>query len=124
MTDQISGKDDGIMKKNDTYHEQGALLGIATTAGWLSWVFLALSAVVGGVILYLVYLTATTRIAIEQFVLTLPTYLVPLFLGAFFWIVLRLISEGVYLLMDIEDNTRGTDKNPPEGNCHQQYSQS
>ncbi len=114
MTDQMSGIDDGIMKKNDTYHEQEALLSVATTAGWLSWVFLALTAVVGAVILYLIYLTATTRIALEQFVLNLPNYLVPLFLGGFFWIVLRLISEGIYLLMDIEDNTRGKNKNPAE----------
>ncbi len=114
MTDQMSRKDDGITKKNDTYHEQEALLGIATTAGWLSWVFLALAAIVGAIILYLVYLTATSRIALEQFLLNLPTYLVPFFLGGFFWIVLRLIPEGVYLLMDIEDNTRGTDKNPAD----------
>jgi len=114
MTNQISGIIEEVKKKADTYHEQEALLSIATTAGWLSWVFLALTVVVGGVILYLVYLTATTRVALEQFMLNLPTYLVPLFLGGFFWIVLRLISEGVYLLMDIEDNTRGTNKNPAE----------
>ncbi len=114
MTDQMSVIDDVIKKKTDTYHDQEALLGIATTTGWLSWVFLALSGVVVAIILYLVYLTATKLIQIEQFVLTLPTYLVPLFLGGFFWIVLRLISEGVYLLMDIEDNTRGMNKNPAE----------
>ena len=114
MTDLINEKNDEVKKKADTYHEQEVLIGIATNANRLSWVFLALFAVVGAIILYLIYLVATNRIAIEQFLLNLPTYLVPFFLGGFFWIVLRLISEGVYLLMDIEDNTRGITKNPTE----------
>ena len=114
MTDQISDINKAVKKKDDTYHEQDALISIATIASRLAWVFLALFAVVGAIILYLVYLVATQRIAIEQFLLNLPTYLVPFFLGGFFWIVLRLISEGVYLFMDIEDNTRGTNKNPLE----------
>ncbi len=91
---------------SDTYHDQETLIRIAVNAERVSWLFLALTGVVAAIIVYLIYLTATARIGIEQLFLNIPSYLVPFFLGGLFWILLRMISEGIYILMDIEDNTR------------------
>jgi hypothetical protein len=106
MTDQFVAATNQLEVKTDTYHDQDSMTRIAVYAERISWLFLALTLIVAGVIFYLIYLTATGRIGTEQLMLNIPSYLVPFFLGGFFWIILRLISEGVYILMDIEDNTR------------------
>jgi hypothetical protein len=113
MTDQPLSATNPLEAKSDTYHDQDSLTRIAVYAERISWVFLALTILVAGVIFYLIYLTATGRIGTEQLMLNLPSYLVPFFLGGFFWVLLRLISEGTYILMDIEDNTR--QPTSPEG---------
>jgi hypothetical protein len=93
-------------EKPDTYHDHQALVRIADIAGWLSWLFLLLFVLVAGIIGYLVYYFIHNKIAFEQFLLTLPTFLVPFFLGGFFWVALKAIDEAIYLFLDIEDNTR------------------
>jgi hypothetical protein len=113
MTDQIIAASNQQQAKSDTYHDQDSLTRIAVYAERVSWLFLVLTLIVAGVVFYLIYLTASGQIGYEQLLLNIPTYLVPFFLGGFFWILLRLISEGVYILMDIEDNTR--QPTPPEG---------
>ncbi len=109
MTNQILAANNQLEGKSDTYHNQDSMMRIAVYAERISWLFLVLTLIVAGVIFYLIYLTATGQIGTEQLMLNIPSYLVPLFLGGFFWILLRLISEGVYILMDIEDNTRQKD---------------
>jgi hypothetical protein len=106
MMDQINAASNKPEAKSDTYHDQDSMMRIAVYAARIAWLFLVLTLIVAGVIGYLIYLTATSRIGTEQLLLNIPSYLVPFFLGGFFWILLRLISEGVYILMDIEDNTR------------------
>jgi hypothetical protein len=106
MTDQITEQVNVVEPKPDTYHNQGKLVRYADIANGLSWLFFVLFVVMAGIIAYLVYYFVKNKIALEQFFLSLPTFLVPFFIGGFTWIVLKLISEGVYLIMDIEDNTR------------------
>ena len=106
MTEQMTETSVTPEVKPDTYHDQGALVRIADIAGWLSWLFLVLFVVVGLIIGYLVYYFIANHIAFEQFLLTLPTFLVPFFLGGFFWIGLKVIDEVIYLLLDIEENSR------------------
>ena len=106
MTDQITDQPVQEEEKPDTYHDPKKITQYANIANALSWVFLVLFVITGGVILYLIYYFYKNHIALEQFALTLPTFLVPFFIGGFAWIVLKLISEGIYMLMDIEDNTR------------------
>jgi hypothetical protein len=108
MSDQMTGTSETPEVKADTYHDQKALIRIADIAGWLSWLFLVLFVVVGLIIGYLVYYFIANHIAFEQFILTLPTFLVPFFLGGFFWIGLKVIDEALYLLLDLEENTRPT----------------
>jgi hypothetical protein len=97
-------------QKPDTYHDPDKLTQFANIADILSWVFLFIFAVSAGIIVYLIYYFYKNHAPLEQFFLNLPSFLVPLIVGGFAWVVLKLISEGVYLLMDIEDNTR---RRPP-----------
>lgn len=106
MTEQMTETSNVPVEEPDTYHDQKALIRLAEIADRIAWLFLFLFLVVGGVILYLVWLTIKGRIGVEQFFLNLPNYLTPFFIGGLIWILLMLASEAVYVLMDIEDNTR------------------
>ncbi len=106
MTEQMTETSDVNEVKPDTYHDQGALERIANIAGWMSWLFLVLFVVCGMIIAYFGYYFYKNQGTFETFVLSIPNFLVPFFLAGFIWIALKVISEAVYLLMDIEDNTR------------------
>jgi hypothetical protein len=106
MTEQMTETSNNPMAEPDTYHDQKVLIRWAEIADRISWIFLFLFVVVGGIIVYLGYYSYTNHIKIEQFLFALPPFLVPLILGLFLWVGLKLFSEAVYLLMDIEDNTR------------------
>jgi uncharacterized integral membrane protein len=108
MTDEITNQPVGAESKPDTYHDPKKLTQYADIANMISWLFLALFVISGGIIIYLVYYFYKNHATLEQFALNLPNFLVPFLVGGFAWVVLKLISEGVYLLMDIEDNTRRT----------------
>ncbi len=91
----------------DTYYDRHRLDRIAAVARSLSWlaiVLLGLALIFG--VLYLVQFLATA----ESLVPTLPTILfilmVPILVFGFFWVVLQVIAEGIYLFMDVEENTR------------------
>jgi hypothetical protein len=114
MTEQMTETSNVPAAEPDTYHDQTALMRLAEIADRIAWLFLFLFLVTGGIILYLVWLTIKARIGVEQFFLNLPNYLTPFFIGGFIWIALKLISEAVYLLMDIEDNTRHLQPPPKE----------
>jgi hypothetical protein len=106
MTEQMTETSNNPMPEPDTYHDQKVLIRWAEIADRISWFFLFLFVVVAGIIGYLAYYSYTNQIKVEQFLFALPPFLVPLILGLFIWIGLKLFSEVVYLLMDIEDNTR------------------
>jgi len=106
MTDQSSIQQSEPVQKPDTYHDPDKLTQFANIADILSWVFLFIFAVSAGIIVYLIYYFYKNHAPLEQYFLNLPSFLVPLIVGGFAWVVLKLISEGVYILMDIEDNTR------------------
>ncbi len=103
---------DSIVQNNnpeevpDTYHDRQTLSKISVHADRLSLVFLILFVAVAVFIGSLIYRYATGRMVEDQFFAFFLYALVPLLLGGFFWIALRAISEGIYLMMDIEDNTR------------------
>jgi len=97
--------------ESDTYHEQDTLISIATRARRLSSLFLALGVVTALVIIFFLVLYIEGRASLDQFIYYFLIGLVPFFLGGFGWIALQFISEVIYLLMDIEDNTRPS-RNP------------
>jgi hypothetical protein len=106
MTDQMTEQPIVTEPKPDTFHDQAKIIRVANLAGGISWFFLFLFVIVGLIIGYLIYLVGSKQIGFEQFVLNLPTFFVPFLLSGFFWVVTKLLSESVYLVMDIEDNSR------------------
>ncbi|GAP10941.1 hypothetical protein BECAL_02120 [Bellilinea caldifistulae] len=93
---------------NDLYHRPQRMIRVANWANTLSWVVLV---VVG---LFLVFFVSAIYVTITQssnlFIELIPT-LVQAFLilipGLFLFVTLQAVSEGIYILMDIEENTRG-----------------
>jgi hypothetical protein len=88
----------------DRYHTPENLFRIASWSNILSWVILAISVVI------------IIGNLFQQFqqgfppglmgVLYFASLIIPLLVGAFFFIFLQAIAEGIYVLMDIEENTR------------------
>jgi hypothetical protein len=93
-----------IGQDEDTYHNFNRLTRIASWASILSWLFLGVAAllIVGG---FLAAFGELTRFGPDSFVISSLLFLWVL-VSAFFFVVLQAIAEGIYLLMDIEDNTR------------------
>jgi hypothetical protein len=92
--------------EEDTYHTPETLDQISTQAKWLSWAFVAI-----GVFILVANLSIEFKAMAQSGILAnLPSLLnalfVPLVCG-FFYILLQAVSEGIFLFMDIEDNTRG-----------------
>lgn len=95
------------MQIEDLYHRPERMIRVANWANILSWIVL----VVAG--LFLVFFISAIAVTISQssnlFIDLVPT-LVQAFLilipGLFLFVSLQAISEGMYLLMDIEENTR------------------
>jgi NADH:ubiquinone oxidoreductase subunit 5 (subunit L)/multisubunit Na+/H+ antiporter MnhA subunit len=105
----ISGKEPA---ESDTYHDQKTMMRISVYASRLSMLFLALFLLVGAVIALFIWWYISGRFALEIFIAYMMYALGPFFLSGFFWIALQFISEGIYLLLDIEDNTRSAKKAP------------
>lgn len=89
----------------DTYHTPEVLEQISTQAKGLAWAF-----VVIGLCILVANLAIEYRAMVQSGILAnLPSLLnalfVPLVCG-FFYILLRAVSEGIFVFMDIEDNTR------------------
>lgn len=91
---------------SDTYHDRDTLIRLAVNADRISGLFIALTAITGLIILVFLWWYLSGRLQMEQFIFYFLTAVVPFLLGGFFWIGSKLISEGIYILMDIEDNTR------------------
>ena len=96
----------------DTYHDQKTMTRIAVYASRLSLLFLALFLLVGAVIAMFIwwYISGRSGFVLEIFIAYMMYALAPFILSGFFWIALQFISEGIYLLLDIEDNTRSAKK--------------
>ena len=93
---------------DDLYHRPARLMRIASLANILSWVTLVV------VVLFFVFfvtitimtLTGGSGATILDLFPTLTLALVILLPGLFLAVILQLVSEGDYVLMDIEENTR------------------
>lgn len=92
----------------DLYHRPERMIRVANWANILSWIVL----VVAG--LFLVFFVSAIVVTIEQssrplFIDLLPTVIQAFLIlipALFLFVSLQAISEGIYLLMDIEENTR------------------
>ncbi len=89
---------------NETYHDPDALFRISSWANVLSWAIL---------VVYLILFIAQVVIQFQNTrgfnistALTVVSLLSNLLIGAFFFVVLRAISEGIYIFLEIEEDTK------------------
>jgi hypothetical protein len=93
-------------EEEDTYHDYKSINNIAMIANVMAWVLLVIS-VIGVIILGVVVYDARSTIGgTANGIFSVVSAIVPLFPGFFFFVVLKAIAEGLYVLMDIEANTR------------------
>src|SRR5258708_34749823 len=93
----------------DTYHSPRRIANIASIALPLSWFFLAW----GIVFAVAMVIQELPRLGYDLNNLAIPSLLsalfvpsLPILLGILLFVLCRAVAEGLYLLMDIEDNTR------------------
>jgi len=91
--------------EEDTYHSYKSISSIAMLANVMAWVLLVLS-IIGMIVLGIVIWEARTTITGTNGIFSVVSAIVPFFPGFFFFVVLKAISEGLYVLIDIEANTR------------------
>ncbi len=108
MSDTMSAPMEVTEEQADTYHDPDTMLRLAMNAERMSTMFLVLFGIVGVLILVFIYWYFRGQLQLLQVIIYSLTALVPFLLGGFFWIASKMISEWVYILMDIEDNTRRT----------------
>jgi predicted permease len=92
--------------EEDQYHNPGTMETIATLAKALGWAVFVVGLVILGLGIYWVftnYKNASTEQILYSFCLQFLFYAVVPF---FFSILLMGVSEGIYVLLDIEENTR------------------
>ncbi len=90
---------------NETYHDPDALFRISSWANVLSWAILVvflIQFIAQGVIQF----QNTRGFNISTAALTVFSLLSNLLIGAFFFVVLRAISEGIYIFLEIEEDTK------------------
>jgi hypothetical protein len=97
----------------DTYHEPEALTRLAGWANTLAWVALAFAVVITGARLFYdfqqisqVDASAWSSQSLFSASMSVISSVFSLVIGFFYFIVLRAISEGIYILMDIFDQKK------------------
>jgi hypothetical protein len=92
--------------EEDTYHDSKAISSIAMIANVMAWVILVLT-VIGVIVLGVVIYDARATIGgTPNGIFSVVSALVPFFPGFFFFVALKAVAEGLYVLIDIEANTR------------------
>jgi hypothetical protein len=95
-----------VEEEDDTYHDSKSISAIAMIANVMAWVLLVLS-VAGLIVLGVVIYDARASIGgTANGVFSIVSAIVPFFPGFFFFVVLKAVAEGLYVLIDIEANTR------------------
>ena len=93
----------------DLFHRPDRLMRISTLANILSWVILVIAVIIFGVQLYRLIpqvIQVVGQYGFADIALAFVQPLMILLVGLFFTVILQVLAEGVYLLMDLEENTR------------------
>jgi hypothetical protein len=108
MTEESDDTDDA----DDIYHNPSRILKIASWAVVLSWFFLALGVVlfIGVIRIGILRFAAPTSMddLISTLYAVLSPFVIPL-VSFFFFVLLQAVAEGIYVLLDVERNTRHDD---------------
>jgi hypothetical protein len=91
----------------DIYHHPEKLIQIASWAKVFSWVALVLPVISGALTQMLIMRTSSTGyLVLVQMSWILPNLTLALVAGGFFFLILQALAELIYIIMDIEENTR------------------
>jgi hypothetical protein len=107
METEVLPQEEEKKEKSDLYHNPETLWRIAGWARVISWITLALVLISVG---YNIYQFVQSIIAqkppFTQLIYPGASVLYNLGIGVFFFLVLQAVAEGIYILLDIEENTR------------------
>lgn len=100
----IEVKDEGVSV--DLYHRPEKLIRISTFANILSWVTLVASSLIFIYLAVIVGISLTQGATLTNMFSTIMLAFLILLPGLFLAVVLQAVGEAVFVLMDIEENTR------------------
>ncbi len=93
----------------DLFHRPARLMRIASMANILSWVVLIFVVLIFVVQMYSLIRQVVQVIGQYSLMDIAPAFVSPLvilFAGLFVTVILQVLSEGIYVMMDMEENTR------------------
>ncbi len=88
----------------DTYMNLNSVLNLATIANVLAWIVLTIAVLLWVFYLYLQFPQMRQLGLITVYIIGISTPI--LLLGGFFFVLLRAVAEGLYVLLDIQENTK------------------
>ncbi len=91
---------------NDLYHRPEKLIRISVFANILSWVTLVASSLIFIYLAVIVGISLTQGATLTNMFSTIMLAFIILLPGLFLSVVLQAVGEAVFVLMDIEENTR------------------
>lgn len=93
----------------DLFHRPARLMRVSSLASILSWVILAVAVILFGVQIYSLITQLAAAAGQYTIMQVIPAFFSPLMIlmvGLFLAVILQVLAEGVYLVMDVEENTR------------------
>ena len=120
MTEEKGTKPENVQEGEDKFFNAKKLMATSSQAMIISWLFVAVIVLFGiNLIVFFLSLAGVQLqgaiVTVNQFIGNLSTPLLLIAIAGFFFVFLRAISEGLYLLMDLEDQvskiSEGTKKN-------------
>jgi hypothetical protein len=114
-SDERNDSGNALEEERNTYHNFDRLTRVASWSALLSWFFFGL-----GVIMLILNVVSFVQQmgppgAGMQPLMMLASFLtsfLTVFISLFFFVLLQAVAEGIYVLLDIEDNTRPPDPIP------------
>ncbi len=95
------------VEEPDTYYDRHRLdriSGVARSLSWLAIALLALTLIYG--VIYILQMLSTLGSLGTILLAVLILLGVPVLIFGLIWVLLQVIAEGIYLFMDVEENTR------------------
>jgi len=108
MTEEMETKTTDVQEGDDRYINRKNLMSTSSQAMLLSWLFLAVIVLfVFNLIIFILSVAGVqfqgAIVTVNQMIGNLSTPLLLIAVAGFFYVFLRAISEGLYLLMDLGD---------------------
>ena len=94
----------------DLYHRPNRLVRTASFANILSWISLAIVVFFLVTFLVIFYQAIGQGATFMNLLSTIILVIAIVVVGLFFFVLLQAISEGIYLFMDIEENSRKSEE--------------